>query len=66
MASGAIPPAQRRMTIIVAVVFSVLVVAGSLVGNLLAHTPINWFWMIGGSLFIVALFVFFLWVRLSE
>jgi hypothetical protein len=66
MGSGSIPPDQRRLAIIVAAVFLVLVVAGSVVGNALAGTPINWFWMIGGTLFILALFVLFLWVRLSE
>ncbi|MTD13887.1 hypothetical protein GIS00_08020 [Nakamurella sp. YIM 132087] len=64
--SGSIPPAQRRLTIVLAAVFVVLVVGGSLVGNALAGTPIDWLWMIAGTAFITLLFALFLWVRLSD
>ena len=66
MSDGSIPPAQRRLTIILAIVFAVLVVLGACLGNLLSGSPVNWVWMIGGTLFITLLFGLFLWVRLSE
>ncbi len=63
---GAIPPEQRRLTLIVAGVVIGVIVIGCLLVNLLAGSPVDWFWLISGTVMVSALIVFFLWVRLSE
>ena len=48
------------------VVIGLSVVVGCLLVNLIAGSPIDWYWLIVGSLFVSALFGAFCWVRLSE
>lgn len=64
--SGSIPPEQRRLTIIVLIVVGVAVAGGSLLINLVADSPIDWFWLVAGSLTVMLLIGVFLWVRLSD
>jgi hypothetical protein len=63
---GSIPPHQRRLAVIVCVVTIVLMVTGCLLVNLLAGSPVDWFWLVAGTAFVAALIAFFLWVRLSD
>ena len=63
---GSIPPDQRRLTLIVAGVVVGVIVIGCLVVNLVAGSPVDWFWLVSGTVMVTALIVFFLWVRLSE
>ncbi len=66
MPSGSIPPDQRRLARNVTIIMAICLVCGTLTINWVTGSPIDWFWLVGGSLFITLLMVLFLWVRLSE
>jgi len=66
MPSGSIPQEQRRLAVIVTAATAVAMIVGSLLVNYFSGSPINWLWLIAGSVFVTMLIVFFLWVRLSE
>jgi hypothetical protein len=66
MTAGSIPQDQRRLAVIVAGSTAVAMVVGSLIVNYVAGSPVDWFWLVAGSLFVTMLITLFLWVRLSE
>jgi len=63
---GALPPAQRRLTIIVCVVAIVVMVVGCITVNLVFDLPIDWYWVVAGTGLATLLIALFMWVRLSE
>ena len=63
---GAIPPDQRRLAIITCIVVVGSMIAICLIGNWVLGSPVDWFWLIAGTVMVTALIMLFLWVRLSE
>lgn len=66
MPTAHIPERQRRLVVLTSVAFVVILTLGSWSINLIAGSPVNWFWLIAGTLFVTALWMLFLWVRLSD
>jgi len=63
---GKLPPAQRRLAIIVLAVCLIVMAAGTIVVDLVFDMPVNWFWLVSGIVLVGILLALFLWVRLSE
>ena len=63
---GSIPPDQRRWALVVVVIIFVVIAGGCLLVNLLAGSPVDWFWLVAGGVFVSLLMAAWLWVRLSE
>lgn len=63
---GSIPPDQRRWALMAVVVIFLVIVGGCLIVNLLAGSPVDWFWLVTGGIFVTLLMAAWLWVRLSE
>jgi len=63
---GKLPPAQRRLAIIVLCVCIVVMAVGTIAVDLLVGMPVNWFWLVSGIALVGILLALFLWVRLSE
>lgn len=66
MPTAHIPERQRKLVVLTSVAFVVILTLGSWSINLIAGSPVNWFWLIAGTLFVTALWMLFLWVRLSD
>ena len=64
--SGHIPPHHRRLAYIVAAVMFALLLATGLFLKLVAGLEVSWFWIVVTPVFMTALIVFYLWVRLSD
>lgn len=66
MPTAHIPERQRKLVVLTSIAFTVILTLGSWSINLIAGSPINWFWLISGTLFVTGLWILFLWVRLSD
>lgn len=66
MPTAHIPPRQRKLVIITSVAFVAILTLGSWTINLVTGSPVDWFWLIAGTLFVTGLWLLFLWVRLSD
>jgi hypothetical protein len=64
--SGSIPPHHRRLAYVFAGTFFAVLLAAGLLLKLVAGVPVPWFWIIVTPVFVTALIVLFLWVRLSD
>lgn len=64
--SGSIPPERRRLVVLVTAGCMVAFVAGCLLINLFMGSPVEWFWIVVGAVFLTAMILTYLWVRLSD
>ena len=64
--SGHIPPHHRRLAYSVAGLMFVLLLATGLFLKLVGGLEVSWFWIVVTPVFMTALIVFYLWVRLSD
>lgn len=63
---GSIPARYRRLVIWVPIVTVVFLFAFGLLARFVLGIPIDWIWLIVTPLFVTALIMLFLWVRLSD
>jgi len=63
---GGLPPAQRRLAIIIVVVAIAVMAVGTIVVDVVFGMPVDWFWLVAGIVLVSILLALFLWVRLSE
>ncbi len=63
---GAIPPHHRKLAYTFAGSFFAILLAAGLVLKLATGLPVPWFWIVATPVFVTALIVLFLWVRLSD
>ena len=64
--SGSTPPHHRRFAYSVAGVMFLLLLGTGLFLKLVGGLEISWFWIVVTPVFMTALIVFYLWVRLSD
>lgn len=60
------PTTQRRLAVIVMVIFVALLVVGLVTVSLLTAAPIDWFWIVAIVVVCSGFIGAFLWVRLSH
>lgn len=63
---GKLPPAQRKLAIIVLSICLIVMAVGTIVVDLVFGMPVDWFWLVSGIVMVGILLALFLWVRLSE
>jgi hypothetical protein len=63
---GSIPRHQRRLMIVSCAIIFVVICAGCLLVNVFAGSPVDWFWLVAGALFVTGLMAAWFWVRLSN
>jgi len=63
---GGMPPAQRRLAIIVLSICVVVMAGGTIIVDAVFGMPVDWFWLVSGIVLVGILLALFLWVRLSE
>lgn len=63
---GAVPPHRRRLFALACAAVGVAVLVGGLVINAVTGSPVRWGWLLVAGGMVMAIYAFYLWVRLSD
>lgn len=63
---GSVPPHRRRLFAIACGAVGVAVIASGLVINGVTHSSVRWGWLLVAAGMVMAIYAFYLWVRLSD
>ena len=63
---GAVPPNRRRLFAVACAAVGVAVLVGGLVINGVTHSPVRWGWLLVAVGTVMAIYAFYLWIRLSD
>lgn len=63
---GSVPPHRRRLFAVACAAIGVAVLAGGLVINGVTHSPVRWGWLLVACGLVMAIYAFYLWIRLSD
>lgn len=63
---GTVPSSRRRLFATSLLAVGAIVVAIGLVMNLATHTDVRWGWLLVAAGFVMAIYAFYLWIRLSD
>lgn len=63
---GSVPPHRRRLFAIACGAVGVAVLVGGLVMNAVTDSPVRWGWLLVACGCVMAIYAFYLWIRLSD
>jgi len=63
---GSVPPHRRRLFAVACAAIGVAVLVGGLVINGVTNSPVRWGWLLVACGLVMAIYAFYLWIRLSD
>jgi hypothetical protein len=63
---GSVPPRRRKLFIVACAAVGIAVLVSGFVINGVTHSPVRWGWLLVAAGLVMAIYAFYLWIRLSD
>jgi hypothetical protein len=61
-----VPPRRRKLFIVACAAVGIAVLVSGFVINGVTHSPVRWGWLLVATGLVMAIYAFYLWIRLSD